>query len=202
MLDTMARFPGAFPAQSCFQPYKLGSPRLSQIVPSKPTYLRPATERANDLCRTIATLLALNTALTERNCALQAKLAQQNTTPGLANGGLHEPVLPVATVPGEIALRLGSVKVPNDSEQRSTASAMCLSNLTPRQEKVLQLVLAGHPSKNIAADLGISQRTVENHRAAIMRRTGAKSLPALARMAVGAAYSTDRSASAPHSVNN
>jgi two-component system CheB/CheR fusion protein len=51
----------------------------------------------------------------------------------------------------------------------------------------MDMVLAGHPSKNIAADLGISQRTVENHRASIMRKTGSKSLPALARLALAAA---------------
>ena len=50
----------------------------------------------------------------------------------------------------------------------------------------MDLVLAGHPSKNIAADLGISQRTVENHRASIMKATGTKSLPALARLALAA----------------
>ena len=63
--------------------------------------------------------------------------------------------------------------------------------LTPRQREVMDLVLAGHPSKNIAADLGISQRTVENHRASIMKRTGTRSLPALARLAVAAALSSD-----------
>jgi two-component system, chemotaxis family, CheB/CheR fusion protein len=62
-----------------------------------------------------------------------------------------------------------------------------LSGLTARQRQVMDLVLAGHPSKNIAADLGISQRTVENHRNAIMTRTGCKSLPALARLALAAA---------------
>lgn len=62
-----------------------------------------------------------------------------------------------------------------------------LACLTPRQRQVMALVLAGHPSKNIAADLTISRRTVENHRAAIMRRTGATSLPALVRLSLGVA---------------
>lgn len=61
-----------------------------------------------------------------------------------------------------------------------------MAGLTQRQRQIMGLVLAGHPSKNIAADLGISQRTVENHRAAIMRKTGSKSLPALARLALAA----------------
>jgi len=65
-----------------------------------------------------------------------------------------------------------------------------LAGLTPRQRDVMERVLAGHPSKNIAADLGISQRTVENHRASIMKRTGSKSLPALARLALVAAGGT------------
>jgi two-component system CheB/CheR fusion protein len=48
----------------------------------------------------------------------------------------------------------------------------------------MDTVPAGHLSKNIAADLGISQRTVENHRASIMDKTGSKSLPALVRLAL------------------
>jgi two-component system CheB/CheR fusion protein len=71
-------------------------------------------------------------------------------------------------------------------ELRESASAH-LAGLTTRQREVMDRVLAGQPSKNIAADLGISQRTVENHRAGIMKRTGSKSLPALARLALLAA---------------
>jgi two-component system CheB/CheR fusion protein len=72
------------------------------------------------------------------------------------------------------------------SASRETAATR-VGSLTTRQRQILDLVLAGHPSKNIAADLGISQRTVDNHRAAIMRKTGSKSLPALIRTAIAAA---------------
>lgn len=68
------------------------------------------------------------------------------------------------------------------------AAANHIAALTPRQRQIMDLVLAGHPSKNIAADLGISQRTVETHRASIMKRTGSKSLPALARLTFAAAW--------------
>src|SRR5690606_12914108 len=89
---------------------------------------------------------------------------------------------------------LASVKRALDQQQDSTAltvrretAARTVAALTTRQRQVLDLVLAGQPSKNIAADLGISQRTVDNHRAAIMRKTGSKSLPALVRTALTAA---------------
>ena len=68
------------------------------------------------------------------------------------------------------------------------SAANHLAGLTRRQRQIMELVLAGEASKNIAADLGISQRTVENHRAAIMKRTGSTCLPALARMALAAAW--------------
>jgi len=73
---------------------------------------------------------------------------------------------------------------------RQVASSQ-LTTLTARQRQILTLILAGQPSKNIAADLGISQRTVENHRAAIMHKTSSRSLPALARLAVTAAWRED-----------
>ena len=82
-----------------------------------------------------------------------------------------------------------------DSEKLSAwrqDAAVQVAGLTPRQRQVMEMVLAGHPSKNIAADLGISQRTVENHRASIMTKTGTKSLPALARLALVAAASNQR----------
>jgi two-component system CheB/CheR fusion protein len=61
-----------------------------------------------------------------------------------------------------------------------------LATLTQRQREIMDRILKGQLNKNIAVDLGISQRTVENHRASIMQKTGSKSLPALARLALAA----------------
>jgi two-component system, chemotaxis family, CheB/CheR fusion protein len=68
------------------------------------------------------------------------------------------------------------------------AAAIHLTALTPRQHQIMHLVLEGRLSKNIAADLSISQRTVESHRASIMKKTGSASLPALARLVMAASW--------------
>lgn len=74
---------------------------------------------------------------------------------------------------------------------RQAATAARLAKLTPRQQEVLYCILAGQSNKSIAAKLAISQRTVETHRAAIMKRTGSKSIPALVRTALLAAPITE-----------
>lgn len=58
--------------------------------------------------------------------------------------------------------------------------------LTERERQVLSGVVAGLANKSIAYDLDISPRTVEVHRASVMSKMQAKSLPELVRMALGA----------------
>ena len=57
-------------------------------------------------------------------------------------------------------------------------------SLTPREREVFQLVTDGKANKVMAGDLGVSQRTVEIHRARVMEKMGAKSLAQLVRMAM------------------
>ena len=56
--------------------------------------------------------------------------------------------------------------------------------LTAREREVLQLVAEGNTGAEIAARLHISQRTVENHRANVMRKLGLKNQSELVRYAV------------------
>jgi FixJ family two-component response regulator len=57
-------------------------------------------------------------------------------------------------------------------------------SLTPREQEVIALVTQGKANKVMAGDLGVSQRTVEIHRARVMEKMGAQSLAQLVRMVI------------------
>jgi len=72
-------------------------------------------------------------------------------------------------------------------ERESKATlARRVESLTPREQEVMQLVVEGHANKVIASRLGMSQRTVEVHRAHIMRKMEADSLAQLVRIVLEA----------------
>jgi two-component system response regulator FixJ len=72
------------------------------------------------------------------------------------------------------------------------AVAARLATLSERERQVLEGLVAGHPNKTIAYDLGISPRTVEVYRANLMTKMGARSLSELIRMAIIAKVAPNR----------
>jgi two-component system, LuxR family, response regulator FixJ len=66
----------------------------------------------------------------------------------------------------------------------TVAIAARLASLSERERQVLEGLIAGHPNKTIAYDLGISPRTVEVYRANLMTKMEARSLSELIRMAI------------------
>jgi two-component system, LuxR family, response regulator FixJ len=82
-----------------------------------------------------------------------------------------------------------------DAEQRASMAARSeimarLAALTPREMEVLRLVTRGKANKVVGAELGVSQRTVEIHRAHVMEKMRAGSLAELVRMVLDAGEST------------
>jgi two-component system response regulator FixJ len=81
-----------------------------------------------------------------------------------------------------LALPLGPAR---DSE--SMAAAQRVAGLSPREREVLDALVAGRSTKQMAYDLGISARTVEVHRARMLARLKTHSLAEAIRLAVMAA---------------
>lgn len=71
-----------------------------------------------------------------------------------------------------------------EAERTREEIAERLGQLSQRQREVMDLVVRGYSSKEIAARLGISPRTVETYRLWIMEKTGARNLAELVRMVV------------------
>jgi FixJ family two-component response regulator len=57
-----------------------------------------------------------------------------------------------------------------------------LGSLTTRETEVMQRVIAGMLNKQIAADLGIAEKTVKIHRGRVMKKAGVVSVPDLMRL--------------------
>ena len=68
------------------------------------------------------------------------------------------------------------------AQRRSVA--MRVGRLTPREREVMALVVAGKANKVIAMDLGLCEKTIEVHRAHVMRKMEAESLAELVRLNV------------------
>lgn len=58
------------------------------------------------------------------------------------------------------------------------------AELSPREQEVVRLIAHGKPNKQIAAELGISERTAESHRASVMRKLGGTSTADVVRYAI------------------
>ncbi|MET0105503.1 MAG: response regulator transcription factor [Sedimenticola sp.] len=131
---------------------------------------------------------------------LQARLAAEN---------IHPPIV-IITGHGDVPMAVRAVQagavdfvqkpfndqqlldsvhraIEQDAVQRGEVSKLLeirdrLDKLTPREREVMELVIAGKRNKVIAADLSISQSTVEAHRAKVMEKMEADTLSSLMRM--------------------
>jgi len=88
------------------------------------------------------------------------------------------------------AVRLGIEK---DRQARAARAGVegRLATLTPREHEVLRLVVAGRLNKQIAADLGMAEKTVKVHRGRMMAKMGIRSVAELVRMTTITAIAGD-----------
>lgn len=73
-----------------------------------------------------------------------------------------------------------------DQAQTRTDAQALLARLSPRETEVARLVALGLPNKQIARNLGISEKTVHIHRQNVMEKSGASNAPGLTRLVLQA----------------
>ena len=79
---------------------------------------------------------------------------------------------------------LRSAEQENKTAQFQSEGLEKLAKLTKREKEVMALLVQGKPNKIVAADLNLSVRTVETHRAHLLSKLDVKSLPDLVRLSL------------------
>ena len=102
----------------------------------------------------------------------------------MKNGAIEFLTKPIESAQLLEAIRLGLTA---DQKRRrelldSASLRARLASLTPREVEVFRLVVAGFLNKQAAAELGITETTIDVHRGRVMRKMKANSLPDLVRM--------------------
>jgi two-component system, chemotaxis family, CheB/CheR fusion protein len=102
-----------------------------------------------------------------------------------ANDFIEKPVDP-ETLLTSVSRAFEQAATPAERSARRAEAAMRIAGLTKREREVMRLVVAGRPNKEIATRLRINQRTVESHRATVMKKLRVRSLSDLVRLAIAA----------------
>jgi FixJ family two-component response regulator len=92
---------------------------------------------------------------------------------------------------GTIRHSLERSRVALEHEMQMRHLRSCYGSLTPREQQVMKLVVAGLLNKQVGGELGISEITVKAHRGQVMQKMRANSLADLVRMAAKLQGSTD-----------
>jgi FixJ family two-component response regulator len=136
--------------------------------------------------------LELQTAMRERHIELPIVVFTAHGDVATARAALKNGAFDFLEKPVDEAMLLDVLRnaLRVDRERRSAATERSTSGqrrdrLTEREREILKLLTVGHSNREIAAQLGISPRTVEVHKARIMEKLECRSLAELIRVNVG-----------------
>jgi len=87
-----------------------------------------------------------------------------------------------AALKAQVEHMLNEARERRMKNERQSLNEALLAKLTPREQQVLERIVAGRLNKQIADDLGISIKTVEAHRASIMDKTNSGTVADLMRI--------------------
>lgn len=141
--------------------------------------------------------LALQKALAERGNTLPIVFLTGHGDLAHARAALKGGAVDFLEKPYEESALLAAVgeAIERDNRQyaaqtRAAGIGARMDRLSERERQVMELVVAGKPNREIAADLGISPRTVEVFKARMMEKMQARSVPELVRMSMEASGGT------------